>query len=96
MTRTELETAQLRASQADRRRLTDGYEALRICTVYDLDQLRGTAEVRARVEIAQNGIVALQSLDDLGPEGNAIASRALRELQQRRDALASELGRRGG
>jgi hypothetical protein len=76
---------QQRASPADRRRLAAGARAL------TLPDPQGDFEARAQLEIIQAGMCALQSLDDLGEEGNRRASENLRELEGRYDALKASL-----
>lgn len=69
----------------DRRRLADGDRALALPTPQNKD------EARAQLEIIHTGMLALQSLDDLGEEGNRRASENLRELEKRYDALQKQL-----
>jgi hypothetical protein len=85
VTREELEEASRRASGEDKRRLRDGYEALRICTTHDLGKL-GLRDVGGRQRVIRSGIEALENTGDCGPDGNQIALAALRELERRLEA----------
>ena len=53
------------------------------------------AEIREQLVIVGDGIAALQSLDDLGPEGNARAARDLEELWRRHTVLQDKLAKFG-
>jgi hypothetical protein len=76
---------QSRVSPHDRRRLADGDRALALPTPHSID------EIREQLEIINTGMLALQSLDDLGEEGNRRAAENLRELEKRYDALKARL-----
>jgi hypothetical protein len=74
-------------SAVDTRRLKDGATALDVSS-----RPAGTpAEIRAQLEVIHDGIAALQSLDDLGPEGNAKAQRDEEELWKRMKELEQRL-----
>jgi hypothetical protein len=76
---------QQRVSPIDRRRLAAGARAP------TLPDPQGDFEARAQLEIIQAGMCALQSLDDLGEEGNRRARENLRELEEHYDALKASL-----
>lgn len=69
----------------DRRRIADGDRALALL------EPKNDVEIRAQLEIIHNGMLALQSLDDLGEEGNRRANDNFRELERRYDALKARL-----
>ena len=70
-------------SPIDQRRLRDGAHALDVSTrVPDTID-----EVRRQLDVVHDGIAALQSLDDLGPEANARAERDQQELWRRMEVL---------
>jgi hypothetical protein len=71
----------------DRRRIADGDRALALPTPMNND------EIREQLEIIHTGMLALQSLDDLGEEGNRRAGENLRELEKRYDALQARIKR---
>lgn len=74
-------------SAIDARRLKDGATALDVSS-----RPAGTAaEIRAQLEAVHDGIAALQSLDDLGPEANAKAHADEQELWRRMRALEKRL-----
>lgn len=68
----------------DQRRQRDGDAAI---DVIDREPA-GDAETAALIETLSEGIRALQSLDDLGPEANRDAWDKMQRLQRRRDELA--------
>jgi hypothetical protein len=70
-------------SPIDQRRLCDGANALDVSsrTPQTID------EVRSQLETVSDGIAALQSLDDLGPEANERAERDQQELWKRYERL---------
>lgn len=74
-------------SAIDARRLRDGANALDVSAraAETLD------EVREQLEIVVAGIAALQSLDDLGPQANALACRDEQELWKRLKGLEKRL-----
>lgn len=74
-------------SAIDRRRLNDGAAALE----RSAQRPETIAEVRVQLSIVGEGIAALQSLDDLGPGGNARAMRDQEELWARHRALKKQL-----
>lgn len=76
---------QRRVSPADRRRLDDGQRAL------TLPDPANDAEARAQLEVIYAAMAALQSLDDLGEEGNRRAHEDLRELERRYASLQAGL-----
>lgn len=83
MTLDELEKAKRGAgTKLDRRRLQDGYEALRICTLNDLPAL-GVRDVEGRRKVLLSGIEAMGDVGDCGPEGNRIAVAAYDQLEAR-------------
>jgi len=73
-------------SPHDLRRLADGARALALPAPQD------PAEIRAQLEVIHAGMLALQSLDDLGEESNRRAHEDLRELEKRYAALKTRLG----
>jgi hypothetical protein len=76
---------QQRVSPVDRRRLADGQRAL------TLPDPQTDDEARAQLEIIHAAMCALQSLDDLGEEGNRRAHENFRELERRYDGLKASL-----
>jgi hypothetical protein len=74
-----------RVSPLDRRRLADGQRAL------TLPDSQTDDEARAQLEVIHAAMCALQSLDDLGEEGNLRAQENLRELKRRYAALKASL-----
>lgn len=72
-------------SPIDRRRLADGQRALMLPDPQTDD------EARAQLDIIHDGMRALQSLDDLGDEGNRRAHENFRELEKRFKALEAGL-----
>lgn len=74
-------------SVIDRRRLRDGAHALAVSARTPAT----IAETRAQLEVVSDGIAAMQSLDDLGPEGNAQAMHDHDELWKRYKALKEQL-----
>ena len=74
-------------SVIDQRRLRDGATALDVSgrPAETID------EVRQQISVVHDGIAALQSLDDLGPEANAQASRDEQELWKRMKVLERRL-----
>ena len=71
----------------DQRRLRDGARALDVSS-----QMPDTiAEARRQIETVHDGIAAMQSLDDLGPEANAQAYRDEQELWRRLKTLEAQL-----
>jgi hypothetical protein len=76
---------QSRVSPQDRRRIADGDRALALPDPQCPD------EAQAQLKIIHDGICALQSLDDIGEEGNLLAHENLRTLQERCKALESRL-----
>ena len=74
-------------SVIDLRRLRSGETALVVS-----DRMGETIDfVRAQLEAVRDGIAALQSLDDLGPEANERAERDQQELWKRMTALEQRL-----
>lgn len=74
-------------SAIDQRRLRDGARALDVTA----QEASSIDEVRAQLSVVHDGLAALQSLDDLGPEANAKAHRDEQELWKRYEALSSRL-----
>ncbi|HSX22895.1 MAG TPA: hypothetical protein VLE97_09000 [Gaiellaceae bacterium] len=74
-------------SAIDARRLRDGATALDVSS----RPAETAAEIRAQIESIHDGIAALQSLDDLGPEANAQAQRDEEELWKRMKELERRL-----
>jgi hypothetical protein len=74
-----------RVSPIDRRRLDDGQHAL------TLPDPQTDDEARAQLEIIHASMCALQSLDDLGEEGNLRAQNTLQELETRYEAIKASL-----
>jgi hypothetical protein len=74
-----------RVSSHDRRRIADGERALALPTPQSID------EIREQLEIIHTGMLALQSLDDLGEEANRRAHENLRELERRYEAFTERL-----
>jgi len=74
------------ATPRDRRRIADGDRALA------LPEPQSIAEIREQLTVIHNGMLALQSLDDLGEEGNRQAHENFRELERRYAALQARLG----
>jgi hypothetical protein len=75
-----------RVTDRDRRRIADGDRALA------LPDPQSDDEIRAQLEILHDGICALQSLDDLGEEGNRRAHENLCELEKRYWERRARLG----
>jgi len=73
----------------DQRRLKDGATALAVSST--APQTR--AEAEAQLSQVSDGIRAMQSLDDLGEEGNRKALRDLDELQRRYTTLQEQIKR---
>jgi len=74
-------------SAIDQRRLRDGANALEV-----FGRAAETVdEARRQLEVVHDGIAALQSLDDLGPEANEQASRDEQELWKRLKTLEQRL-----
>jgi hypothetical protein len=73
------------ASAIDRRRLADGDRALA------LPAPKNRAELREQLPIIHDGMLALQSLDDLGEEGNRRAHENFSKLEKRYDYLKARL-----
>jgi hypothetical protein len=74
-------------SAIDQRRLNDGAAAI---TVSDSEPVT-VDEVRRQISAVEDGIAALQSLDDLGVEANARARLNEQELWKRLKALEQHL-----
>lgn len=74
-------------SAVDQRRLCDGRNALEVSS----REAETIADVRSHLGVVDAGIAALQSLDDLGPEANELASRDEQELWKRMKALEQRL-----
>jgi hypothetical protein len=74
-------------SAIDRRRLADGDRAMA------LHEPQNHAEIHEQLLIINDGMRALQSLDDLGEEGNRRAHENLAKLEKRYDNLSAQLGR---
>lgn len=91
MTREQLALAQRAAStDADRRRLMDGYQALQIFTLSHVRSLWPRERQPARKSL-RNAIDSLRSLGDLGtPEAREIAQKVLAELERRCAALDAD------
>jgi hypothetical protein len=73
------------ATQRDQRRIADGNRALALPDPQSPD------EIRDQLTIIHDGMLSLQSLDDLGEEGNRAAHENLRELERRYEALKARL-----
>lgn len=69
----------------DRRRIADGDRALALPDPNNAD------EIRQQLVIIFDGMLALQSLDDLGEEGNQQAFQKLEKLQARHNELTLQL-----
>jgi len=74
-------------SAVDQRRLADGAAALEV----SVSPAETADEILKQLGIVHEGIAALQSLDDLGPEANAKASSDEEELWERLKVLADRL-----
>jgi hypothetical protein len=74
-------------SLVDQRRLRDGARALEA----SVEPAQTADEILRQLGAVHEGIAALQSLDDLGPEANAKAFRDEEELWKRMKALADRL-----
>ena len=74
-------------SAIDQRRLRDGATALEVSA----RQPETIDEVRQQISTVHDGIAALQSLDDLGPEANERAERDQQELWKRMKVLERRL-----
>jgi len=74
-------------SAIDQRRLRDGAAALEVSA----RQPETIAEVRQKISTVHDGIAALQSLDDLGPEANERVERDQQELWKRMKVLERRL-----
>jgi len=82
-----LEIARIsRVTDRDRRRIADGDRALALPDPQNDD------EIHAQLEVLHDGICALQSLDDLGEEGNRLAHENLCELEKRYWERRARLG----
>ena len=79
-------------SAIDRRRLRDGAAALEVSS----QAAETIDEVRRQLSSVHDGIAALQSLDDLGPEANERASRDEQELWKRMKVLERRLAQLEG
>ena len=79
-------------SAIDQRRLRDGATALESSS----QGAETIDEVRRQLSAVHAGIAALQSLDDLGPEANAQASRDEQELWKRLKTLERRLAQLEG
>ena len=79
-------------SAIDQRRLRDGAAALAISS----QAAETIDEVRRQLSTVHDGIAALQSLDDLGPEANAQASDDEQELWKRMKTLEQRLAQLEG
>jgi hypothetical protein len=75
-------------SPIDARRLRDGARALELSSAA---APTSRDEIRQQLSSLYEGMVALQSLDDLGPEGNAKAAHDLQELGRRYRVLEERL-----
>lgn len=74
-------------SMIDQRRLRDGAAALEASS----REGKTADEIRRQIELIHDGIAALQSLDDLGPEANERAYQDERALWKRLKALEARL-----
>ena len=74
-------------SAIDQRRLRDGASALEVSS----QAAETIEEVRRQLGVVHDGIAAMQSLDDLGPEANERASRDEQELWKRLKTLEQRL-----
>ena len=75
-------------SSIDQRRLRDGASAL---AASSSEVPRTRVEAEAQREQISDAIAAMQSLDDLGEEGNRQAMQDLDELVRRYDALGGRV-----
>lgn len=75
------------ASFVDQRRLRDGASALEV----SVKPGQTADEILRQLGAVHEGIAALQSLDDLGPEANVKAARDEEELWKRMKMLADRL-----
>lgn len=80
-----LDGAESKMTALDRRRIADGDRALA------LPDPKTPDEIRMQLEVIHDGMLALQSLDDLGEEGNRAAHENLRTLEKRYEALQGRL-----
>jgi len=71
----------------DQRRIADGYRALALSDPQSPD------EIREHLSVIYDGMLALQSLDDLGEEENRRSHENLRALEKRHAALQARLAR---
>lgn len=74
-------------SAVDQRRLRDGARALEV----SLEPGKTSDEILNQLSVVHEGLAALQSLDDLGPEANARAFDDEQELWKRMKVLADRL-----
>jgi hypothetical protein len=72
-------------TQRDQRRIADGDRAL------TLPDPQNSDEIREQLAVIHDGMLALQSLDDLGEEGNRRANENFHALKKRYDALQARL-----
>lgn len=78
-----------RVSAVDQRRLRDGARALA------LPEPKTREEIDAALVVISDGILAMQSLDDLGEEANKKAHADLAELFRREERLKAQLKEQG-
>jgi chromosome segregation ATPase len=76
----------------DQRRLHDGTAALAVAD----EAPRSRAEAQTRLDQLSDAIAALQSLDDLGEDGNRQAAEDLKKLWQRYHFLERKIAEFGG
>lgn len=74
-----------RLTALDQRRLADGERALALPKPQSLD------EIRTQLEVIHDGMLALQSLDDIGEEGNRRAHENFCTLEKRYEVLQARL-----
>ena len=74
-------------SAVDQRRLRDGARALEV----SVSPAATADEILQQLSVVHEGLAALQSLDDLGPEANAKAFADEQELWKRMKVLADRL-----
>jgi len=74
-------------SAVDLRRLRDGARALEM----SVEPGKTADEIRGQIRAVHDGLAALQSLDDLGPEANAKAYADEQELWKRMKTLEDRL-----
>ena len=82
MNRDELNEALLRCELEDKRRLLDAYEALRICTLGDVDNL-SVSELNVRKGMLEGALACMRHLSKLRGDGQAIADQAVLDLEAR-------------